>query len=189
MDIDFTEYKLSSQLRGHEDDARGICICDNVGIATSSRDRTIRFWTLDQSNNRDYALSKILLGHTSFVGPLAWIPPSDEFPEGGLVSGGMDTLVFVWNLATGEKEHVLKGHQLQVTGVFLDGSDIVSTSVDCTLRRWKKGQLVEVWEAHKAAVQAVIKLPSGELVTGSSDMTLKLWKGRSCVHTYVGHTG
>ncbi|XP_071930791.1 uncharacterized protein [Coffea arabica] len=188
MDIDFTEYKLSSQLRGHEDDARGICICDNVGIATSSRDRTIRFWTLDQSNNRDYALSKILLGHTSFVGPLAWIPPSDEFPEGGLVSGGMDTLVFVWNLATGEKEHVLKGHQLQVTGVSSDGSDIVSTSVDCTLRRWKKGQLVEVWEAHKAAVQAVIKLPSGELVTGSSDMTLKLWKGRSCVHTYVGHT-
>lgn len=110
--------------------ARGICICDNVGIATSSRDRTIRFWTLDELNNRDYTLSKILLGHTSFVGPLAWIPPNDEFPEGGLVSGGMDTLVLVWNLATGEKAHVLKGHKLQVTGVAVDGSEIVSTSVD-----------------------------------------------------------
>jgi len=35
-----------------------------------------------------------------------------------------------------------------------------------TLRRWRKGQLVENWEAHKSAIQAIIKLPSGELVTG-----------------------
>lgn len=34
--------------------------------------------------------------------------------------------------------------------------------------RWRKGQVVEAWDAHKAAVQAVIKLPSGELVTGLS---------------------
>ncbi|KAL7206636.1 hypothetical protein ACSBR2_019367 [Camellia fascicularis] len=57
-----------------------------------------------------------------------------------------------------------------------------------TLRRWRKGQPIESWEAHKAAIQAVIKLVSGELVTGSSDTTLKLWKGRTCVHTFVGHT-
>lgn len=36
-----------------------------------------------------------------------------------------------------------------------------------TLRRWRGGQQIEVWEAHKAAIQAVIKLPSGELVTGN----------------------
>ena len=35
-----------------------------------------------------------------------------------------------------------------------------------TLRRWRKDQPVDAWEAHKAAIQAVIKLPSGELVTG-----------------------
>ena len=35
-----------------------------------------------------------------------------------------------------------------------------------TLRRWRKGQLVENWEAHKSAIQAIIKLTSGELVTG-----------------------
>ncbi|KAI3446071.1 hypothetical protein Pfo_002736 [Paulownia fortunei] len=188
MDIDFKEYQLRCQLRGHEDDARGICICGNAGIATSSRDRTVRFWTLDESQKRDYTLSKILLGHTSFVGPLAWIPPNEEFPEGGIISGGMDTLVLMWNLATGEKVQMLKGHKLQVTGIALDGSDIVSVSVDCTLRRWRGGQEVEAWEAHKAAIQAIVKLPSGELVTGSSDMTLKLWKGKSCIHTFLGHT-
>lgn len=188
MEIDFPEYRLSCELRGHEDDVRGICVCGNSGIATSSRDRTIRFWSLDPSDKRKHATSKILLGHSSFVGPLAWVSPNDNFPEGGIVSGGMDTLVLVWDLKSGEKVQTLKGHQLQVTGVALDNDDIVSSSVDCTLRRWRNGQSIELLEAHKAPIQAVIKLPSGELVSGSSDTTLKHWKGTTCIHTFVGHT-
>lgn len=188
MDIDFSEYRLRCQLRGHEDDVRGICVCDNAGIATSSRDRTIRFWSLKQASDSAYTSSKILLGHTSFVGPLAWISPNEQYPEGALISGGMDTLVLVWNLATGEKVQTLKGHKMQVTGVALDGSDILSSSVDCTLRRWKGEHQSEVWEAHKAPIQAVRALPSGELITGSSDSTIKLWKGSKCTHTFTGHT-
>ncbi|KVI01961.1 G-protein beta WD-40 repeat-containing protein [Cynara cardunculus var. scolymus] len=191
MDIDFSEYRLRCQLRGHDDDVRGICVCDNIGIATSSRDRTIRFWSLDQTNNSAYTSSKILLGHTSFVGPLAWVSPNEQFSEGALISGGMDTLVLVWDLATGEKVQTLKGHKMQVTGITLDGSDIVSSSVDCvviTLRRWKGEHQIEVWEAHKAPIQAVRTLPSGELITGSSDTTIKLWKGSKCAHTFAGHT-
>ena len=186
MDIDFKEYQLRCELRGHEDDVRGICVCGSEGIATSSRDRTVRLWSLDDS--RKFVSSKILLGHTSFVGPLAWIPPNSEFPHGGVVSGGMDTLVCVWDLKTGEKVHTLKGHQLQVTGIAFDDGDVVSSSVDCTLKRWRNGQSVESWEAHKAPVQTVIKLPSGELVTGSSDTTLKLWRGKTCLHTFQGHS-
>ncbi|GKV19763.1 hypothetical protein SLEP1_g29984 [Rubroshorea leprosula] len=188
MEIEFKEYQLRCQLRGHEDDVRGICVCGGESIATSSRDRTVRFWTLDPSDKRKFLSSKILLGHSSFVGPLAWISPNEEFPEGGIVSGGMDTMVLVWDLRTGEKVQTLKGHQIQVTGLLLDNKDIVSSSVDCTLRRWRNGQTVESWEAHKAAIQAVVKLPSGELVSGSSDTTLKLWKGSTCIHTFVGHT-
>ncbi|CAN6555068.1 unnamed protein product [Malus baccata var. baccata] len=188
MDIDFKEYQLRCQLRGHEDDVRGISVCGNAGIATSSRDRTVRFWSLDPSDERRYSESKILLGHTSFVGPVVWISPNEQYPDGGIVSGGMDTMVLVWDLRTGEKVQTLKGHQLQVTGIALDNGDIVSSSVDSTLRRWRNGQLVESWEAHKAAIQAVIKLPSGELVTGSSDTTLKLWRGSTCTHTFVGHS-
>ena len=82
---------------------RGICVCDSEGIASSSRDRTVRFWSLDSSNKRKYVSSKILLGHSSFVGPLSWISPDEEFSEGGIVSGGMDTVVLVWDLRTGEK--------------------------------------------------------------------------------------
>ncbi|KAG6779490.1 hypothetical protein NC652_011522 [Populus alba x Populus x berolinensis] len=188
MEIDLKIYQLSHELRGHEDDARGICVCGNAGIATSSRDKTVRYWVPDPTDKRKFELSKTLLGHSSFVGPLAWIPPNDVFSEGAIVSGGMDTMVFVWNLSNGEKVHSLSGHQLQVTGVVLDDEDIVSSSVDCSLRRWRKGKVVESWEAHKSAIQAIIKLPSGELVTGSTDTTLKLWKGRTCLHTFAGHS-
>ena len=90
----------------------------------------MRFWSLDSSDKRKYVSSKILLGHSSFVGPLAWISPDEEFPEGGIVSGGMDTMVLVWDLRTGEKVQSLKGHRLQVTGVVFDNGDIVSSSVD-----------------------------------------------------------
>ncbi|OVA08337.1 WD40 repeat [Macleaya cordata] len=168
---------------------RGICVCGDAGIATSSRDRTVRFCSLDPAQKNKCTSSKIMLGHNSFVGPLAWISPDESFPEGRIVSGGMDTLVLLWDLKTGETMQTMKGHQLQVTGLAIDdNADIISASVDCTLRRWRNGQPIESWEAHKAAIQAVIKLPSGELITGSSDSTLKLWRGRTCLHTFVAHT-
>jgi phospholipase A-2-activating protein len=90
----------------------------------------VRYWVPDPTDKRKYESSKILLGHSSFVGPLAWIPPNQDFVEGAIVSGGMDTMVLVWNLSNGEKVQSLKGHHLQVTGVVLDGEDIVSCSVD-----------------------------------------------------------
>ena len=89
---------------------RGICVCGSEGIANSSRDRTIRFWSLDSSNKRKYVSSKILLWHSSFTGPLSWILPDEEFSEGEIVSGGMDTMVLVWDLRTREKVQLLKGH-------------------------------------------------------------------------------
>ncbi|KAI3985906.1 hypothetical protein MKX01_038988 [Papaver californicum] len=189
MDVDFTEYRISSELTGHEDDVRGICVCGEAGIATSSRDKTIRFWSIDPTEKNKCKESKIMLGHTSFVGPLNWIAPDEDFPAGRIVSGGMDTLVLLWDLKTGESIQTMKGHQLQVTGVAGDDvSDIVSVSVGGTIRRWRNGQQSESWEAHKSAVQGVIKLPTGELITGSSDSTLKLWRGKTCAHTFVGHT-
>nr|GEW16056.1 phospholipase A2-activating protein [Tanacetum cinerariifolium] len=67
--------------------------------------------------------------------------------QGGLISGEMYTLVFVWNLATGEKVDMPKGRKMQATCVTLDGSDVVSvSSVDCTIIRWKGDDLVYYFE-------------------------------------------
>ena len=86
----------------------------------------------------------------------------------------MDTQLLVWDLRTVEKTHTLKGHKLQVTGLALDDGDIVSSSVDCTLGRWRKGQPVESWEVHTTAIITVIRLPISEFATGSSDITIKI---------------
>ncbi|URE01796.1 PUL domain [Musa troglodytarum] len=118
------EYRLSCVLRAHEDDVRRICVCGDSGIATSSRDKTVRFWVPDPEKKHGFVLSKTLAGHTSFVGPLAWIPPGGQLPEGGVVSGGMDTLVLLWDLARGEIMEKMTGHQFQVGMLFFDSAQL-----------------------------------------------------------------
>lgn len=118
---------IALTLHNHNHQVRGITICGNGDIATSSRDKTVRLWSQE---NRKFASSKLLVGHTSFVGPLTWIPPNSDLPQGGVASGGMDTLVLVWDLNTGGKFHTLKGHQYQVTGIAFDDGDLVSSSID-----------------------------------------------------------
>lgn len=91
----------------------------------------MRFWAPDPEKKQRYSLSKTFVGHSSFVGPLAWIPPGERFPEGGIVSGGMDALVLLWDLRTMEAVETMRGHQMQVTGVAVDAvGDIISSSVD-----------------------------------------------------------
>ncbi|KAK3023019.1 hypothetical protein RJ639_045013 [Escallonia herrerae] len=212
MEIDFPPYQLSSQLRGHEDDVRGICVCDNVGIATSSRDRTIRFWTLDQTNNRDYTMSKILLGHTSFVGPLAWVLPNEQFPEGAIVSGGMDTNVLVTNLGTGENVRTLKDAleaqpfskwlllHTRIANLSLRDS-LVSIAGACgniKLSYWPMGSSIRLWAltgqtlmemvGHTSIVYSVDAHTSGFIVSGSEDRFAKIWKDGVCVQS-IEHPG
>uniref|UniRef100_A0A0E0LGL7 Phospholipase A-2-activating protein n=1 Tax=Oryza punctata TaxID=4537 RepID=A0A0E0LGL7_ORYPU len=177
------QYHLSAQLRGHEDDVRGICICGDAGIATSSRDRTVKFWTQHPEKKHEYILSKTLVGHSSFVGPLAWIPPSDRFPEGGLVSGGMDTLVLLWDLHKGEVVETMKGHTSQVTGLAVDNNgDIISSSMDCTVRRWRNGSAVEA--------QVIPQLSfgkEGHVYIHSQDMQMWALTGQPLLEM-IGHT-
>ncbi|KAH7288377.1 hypothetical protein KP509_31G024400 [Ceratopteris richardii] len=134
-------------------------------------------------------LEKTMVGHTSFVGPVAWLPPSESFPAGGLVSGGMDTLVIVWNIEDSKQVYTLRGHESQVTSVVIDDQgDIFSASQDWSIRRWRQGQCLEILKGHQGPVQAIVMLPSGEMVTGSSDCTIKIWKGSKCIRTFSGHS-
>ena len=79
-----------------------------MGIATSSRDRTVRSWFLEPFDERRFSSPRILLGHMSFVGPLTRISPNEEFPDGRILSGGMDMQVLVWDLRTSETARALK---------------------------------------------------------------------------------
>ncbi|KAI5056625.1 hypothetical protein GOP47_0028443 [Adiantum capillus-veneris] len=187
MEAEAAEFRLSQQLHGHQEDVRGIGVCGEGKFATGSRDRTVRLWGPDDQNN--YALEKTMIGHTSFVGPVVWISPNDQLPAGGLASGGLDTLVIVWNVQDSKPIHTLHGHESQVTSLVVDAEgDILSASQDWSVRRWRKGQCVEVLKGHQGPVQAVLILPSGEMITGSSDCTVKVWRGSKCIQTFLGHS-
>jgi hypothetical protein len=66
--------------------------------------------------------------------------------------------------------------------------DIVSASLDKTIRVWRGGQCVQVLEGHEAAVLCLLQLPNGDLLSGSGDCTIKVWSGGKCTHTIAAHS-
>eukprot|EP00898_Chlorokybus_atmophyticus_P001868 jgi/Chlat1/2682/Chrsp18S02992 len=191
-------FKLSYELRAHEDDVRGVCACvggeGGEAIATASRDKTVRYWapaSTEGGGNR-YELKSTFVGHTSFVGPVAWMPSqlnASRFPAGALVSGGMDTRVLVWDVVSGALAQELAGHELQVSSVaILPNGDIVSASLDKTIRVWREGACIGVLTGHEGPVLAVLALPNGQILSGGADKTIRLWEGSKCVRTFTGHS-
>ncbi|KAK9806981.1 hypothetical protein WJX72_009418 [[Myrmecia] bisecta] len=182
------DYQLRCELRGHEEDVRGLCVCD-LGLITGSRDKTVKIWHEEGPNS--FSVVTTLVGHTDFVGPVAYIAPglAKEFPSGAVVSGSRDTNVIVWDSNTTNPLHVLQGHSYQVTGLaVLSNGDLVSASLDKTLRVWRNGKCLHVLEGHEGPVLCVLALPNGDILSGSGDKTIKLWSDYKCVHTFGGHT-
>ncbi|EMS65509.1 Ubiquitin homeostasis protein lub1 [Triticum urartu] len=184
-----------------------ICICGDVGVPTSSSDGTVRFWTQHPEKKCEYVLSKTLAGHFSFVGAMVWAPPSDRFPEGAIVSGGMDTLVLLWNLHTGEVVGTMKGHTSQVQvipplnfgkegfvyihslGMQMPGMGILSASHDGTIKLWAlTGQPLLEMIGHTSLVYSVDAHSSGLIASGSRDRSVKIWKDGICVQS-IEHPG
>ncbi len=66
--------------------------------------------------------------------------------------------------------------------------DIVSASLDKTIRVWRGGQCAAVLEGHEAAVLCLLQLPNGDLLSGSGDCTIRVWSGGKCTHTIPAHS-
>ncbi|KAI8967872.1 WD40-repeat-containing domain protein [Mycotypha africana] len=115
-------------------------------IISGSRDMTIRVWRLPNLETEpivplstsldDDVISKRflkykLVEHENSVRDLA-------IYGNILVSGSYDNNVIVWNLSTGKKNHVLKGHTMKVYCVAIDRKrrHCVSGSLDATIRIW-----------------------------------------------------
>lgn len=130
------------------------------------------------------AHQKTLHGHVMGVWAMV---PWDDF----LVSGGCDREVRVWNMATGQNVHVLRGHSSTVRCLKMsDANTAITGSRDTTLRIWdiKKGFCKHVLVGHQASVRCVDV--HGDLIaSGSYDTTARIWsisEGR-CLRTLTGH--
>jgi phospholipase A-2-activating protein len=173
-------YALRASCRGHEDDVRGVAICAPDVFATCSRDKTVRVWAEAIGEDDGFVTRAVCVGHTSFVTTVASIPPNvlQSLPDGGLVSGGRDKRVLVWNTHTGLAVHDFIGHALDVTAVaVLATGHIVSGAMDKTIKVWcaVTQKCVTTIDAHESSVLALLPLPGGGFLSGSADRTIKKW--------------
>ncbi|PSC75649.1 phospholipase A-2-activating [Micractinium conductrix] len=183
------DFRLRCELRGHLEDVRSLAVTPNGALLTGSRDKTIKLWR--EGPDGAFHEESTLVGHTDFVSALAYAPPGvlPGCPGGAVVSGSRDCTVIVWDLASAEPVQKLEGHQYQVSSVLVTPEgDVVSASLDKTIRVWRDGQCTATLEGHEAAVLCLAQLPNGDLLSGSGDCTIRVWSGGKCTATIAAHS-
>jgi len=110
-------------------------------------------------------------------GALGWI-------LGGIavvtIGGGAGIYFYLQNRTPANAKYVLRGHSDMVTSVYwsLDGSQLVSGSLDRTARLWlvANQQNTVTYAGHHAGVLTVAWSPNGSLLaSGGKDKTLQVW--------------
>jgi phospholipase A-2-activating protein len=209
LDEPLPDFQLRAELRGHEDDVGASrarrrahivaarpadrcrrppprrpqvrCLAATAsGLATGSRDKTIKLWDEVEGDAAAFECAATLAGHADFVSALAWAPPGawPGFPGGALLSGGRDARVLVWDpAAPAAPLQRLEGHKYQVAALAAGPAGAaLSASLDGTLRLWRGGACERVLEGHQGAVLACAILPGGATaVSGGGDRTVRAW--------------
>ncbi|KAF3034362.1 hypothetical protein E8E11_000739 [Didymella keratinophila] len=176
------DYKLSATLRGHEDDVRSVAFPSAASIVSASRDSTVRLWKLESTTPPSYDSTIVKTHGKEFVNSLAIIPPSPQYPEGLIASGGKDQIIDVRQPGKSIEDNadaLLIGHGNNVSAldVSRDGKYIVSGGWDLEARLWevgKWGESIKLGE-HGAAVWAVLAYDSNTIITGCADKQIRFF--------------
>ncbi|XP_035388007.1 WD repeat-containing protein 1 [Electrophorus electricus] len=103
---------------------------DGAFLAVSDEKKVVTIFTVADG----YAVKNDFYGHHAKIVCLAWSPDNSHF-----ASGGMDMLVFVWNVNDPEKRiKIPDAHRLHhVSGLaWLDKHTLVTTSHDSCVKQW-----------------------------------------------------
>ena len=139
----------------------------------------------------DFTYKDTFIRHTGLVRALAFSPDNQM-----LASGGADTIIHLWNPATGTLLRTLPGHTRNITSVVFspDNRLLASSSVDGSIRLWNSQTGRQFWSvpnAHQGGVQSVDFSADGRLLaSGGRDNTVRLWDSNTggLVRTLPGHT-
>ena len=150
-------------------------------IVSVSRDATVRFWKNISSSPPRYD-STITSQSSSFINAVAYIPPTEKFPNGLIVSGGKDTVIEVREPSEPADKHaerLLPGHANNVCAldVNMEGGYVVSGSWDATARIWSMGkwECEAVLEEHPGNVWAVLAYDKETILTACVDGQIRIF--------------
>lgn len=161
--------------------------CDKRIALSIHLDGTLRYWNL-QSASCIRIIQADTAKHAN-DGCLAVLPDSRL-----AVSGGNDTAVRVWDVATGKAVHALKRHTEVVFGVAssADGRFALSGSGDKTLKLWDltTGRRMSSLEKHNVVLCVDVSPDGRHAISGAHDHTVKIWDTSTggCFSTLEGHT-
>lgn len=137
---------------------------DGKYFASCSADCTVRLW--DDLTAQSVAVFNQHKASVTCV----------QFSRNGLLaSGGWDNDVVIFNVASRQAVHHLRGHTARVTHIaFTPSGDLLaSASSDCAVRVWSPstGECYDKFEVHEGDVSQV-GLSAGTLVSCSADGTI-----------------
>jgi WD40 repeat protein len=127
---------------------------------------------------KDFVQEQHFTGH---IGSVSAVAVSRENPE-VIATGGVDTTVRLWELASGYCLVVLEGHQNWVSAVSFHptGRYIYTASYDDTVRVWSTdGDVVtggRILRGHVGHVYCIASSPDATIIaTGSWDNSVRVW--------------
>ncbi|KAF8891244.1 phospholipase A-2-activating protein [Infundibulicybe gibba] len=182
-------YKLSATLAAHTSDVRALSSPSNELVLSASRDSTAISWQKSPTEPT-FTPASVLRAGSRYINSVAYIPPSSDAPKGYAVTGGQDTVINIFSLASpkDEPDFSLIGHTENVCALDVTpGGAIVSGSWDKTAKVWEGFQLKYDLKGHQQSVWAVLAIDEEQFITGSADKTIRLWKQHKTLHTYTGH--
>ncbi|PLB35805.1 WD repeat PLAP family protein [Aspergillus candidus] len=175
------DFKISASLEGHGDDVRAVAYLNSNVVCSASRDATVRLWKVVSTPppTYDYAITSHGSG---FVNTVAYYPPTSDFPEGLVISGGQDTIIEAkqpGKTAGDNADAMLLGHAGNVCALDVspEGGWIVSGSWDSSARLWEVGkwECRTVLEGHEGSVWAVLAYDKDTIITGCADKIIRIF--------------
>ena len=182
-------------LQGHTDIVLCLDVFSNkVAFVSSSKDNSIRLWTLVGSSVQ--CLCKVS-GHTHAVSCVATCKINNAI----FASGSEDCTLKIWTIKKSKKDGVLatarstiKAHDKMINCIAVSPNDklVATGSQDKLAKLWDidSGKQIKVFQGHKRGIWCAQFSPMDQvLATSSADSTVKLWSLMDgiCLKTFEGH--
>jgi guanine nucleotide-binding protein subunit beta-2-like 1 protein len=194
------QMQLKGTLEGHSGQVTQIATFtrnDKTTVVSSSRDKTILVWDVDNISNDEGQIGrpvKSLTGHNHFVSDVV-ISSDGQFA----LSGSWDKSLRLWDLSTGQSTRRFISHTKDVLSVAFsaDNRQIVSGSRDKSIKLWNtlaQCKYTITDECHSDWVSTVRFSPSTRdpvIVSAGWDKVVKVWNLGNCKlkTNHTGHSG